>query len=202
MLEINNLRFEIRESSHDEYVLGDEILRDVYEIGEPDVLVDIGAHIGGTALRAAYYGAKVYAFEPSKENYNLLKKNIKLNGLEDKIKARRVAVGTPGTRKLYHHPSNFGCFSFNKDNTTFMTDDFEEVKTISIKDAFMGIKHCDILKIDCEGGETEFYKDIPFEKIDQISMELHGRAEDEDIVKTLSEHYRVERKKDLLICKK
>lgn len=47
-----------------------------------DVLFDVGANIGSYTVLAGIKGVKVYAFEPEAENYTLLLKNMKLNGLE------------------------------------------------------------------------------------------------------------------------
>ena len=49
-------------------------------------VVDVGANIGDTAIYFALKGAKyVYAFKPYPYSYNIAKKNIRLNHLEDKI---------------------------------------------------------------------------------------------------------------------
>ena len=203
LMDIGGLKFYVRNSKHDEVVLGHEILQNVYKIGHPKVVVDIGAHIGGTSCLCAYYGATVYAYEPSKKNFCKLVRNVILNGLEDKVKMFKLGVGTPGKRKLYYHDDNFGCFSLNRNNTLNMVDNWEEVNIISIKDVFKDIDHCDLLKCDCEGGEEEFYMDIPFEKIDQISMEVHRANGIKDY---LSQFYKVEEygtdQDRILVCKK
>jgi FkbM family methyltransferase len=41
--------------------------------------VDVGANVGGYAVRAAARGMKVYAFEPNPDNMSLLKKNAEIN---------------------------------------------------------------------------------------------------------------------------
>ncbi len=49
-------------------------------------IIDCGAYIGDTALIfAEYTDRKIYAFEPNTENYKVLEKTIKINGLENKI---------------------------------------------------------------------------------------------------------------------
>jgi FkbM family methyltransferase len=203
LLDVGDLKFYVRNDKHDEPVLAHELMNNVYKIGQPKVVVDIGAHIGGTTCLCAYSGANVYAYEPSKKNFCKLVRNVRLNGLEDRVKMFKLAIGTPGKRKLYYHDNNYGCFSFNRNNTINMVDDWEEVDTISIKDVFKDIEHCDLLKCDCEGGEEEFYMDIPHEKIDQISMEVHRPNGIKDY---LSQFYKVEEygtdSDKVLICKK
>ena len=40
---------------------------------------DLGANVGAFTCLAASLGAKVYAFEPHPENFQLLEQNVKLN---------------------------------------------------------------------------------------------------------------------------
>lgn len=203
MKDISGLHFEMRPDSWDDHVLGMELIEDCYEIGYPEVMVDIGAHIGGSAIRAASRRATVYAYEPSVFNFHYLKKNIQANGLEDRIKTFNKGVGVSGQRKLYKHDSNYGCFSFNADNVKNMSEEYEVVDIINIKDIFKDISHCDLLKVDCEGAETEFIMDIPVVKIDRVSLELHGRKEDKKIREFLAQHYKVkEERENILICTK
>lgn len=48
---ITGLKVEIRPDSWDETVLTQELLLNVYKVHNPKVVVDIGAHIGGTSMR-------------------------------------------------------------------------------------------------------------------------------------------------------
>ncbi len=64
-------------------------------------IVDAGAYIGDSSIvLARYTDKKVYAFEPSLENFELLNKTINLNNVKDKIVPCMVAldskVGTTG----------------------------------------------------------------------------------------------------------
>jgi hypothetical protein len=63
------------------------------------VFVDVGANIGGYAIRAAKY-CKVYAIEPLPRNYKILKINEKLNNV--KINSFNIAAGNKNEKvKLY-----------------------------------------------------------------------------------------------------
>jgi len=202
IIEHEGIRFIVRQNSWDENVLRDVVSNNCYKIGSPKVFVDIGAHIGGSSLLASKNGAVVYAYEPSLLNFNQLKKNVALNGYDIKIFNKGVSDNT-GKGKLYHHPYNFGCFSLNKDNTTDMQEDGEDADFITIQEVFKDIEHCDILKIDCEGAEERFYRDIPFEKIDVIVIETHRKGT--KIREYLSQFYEVHgvhacRDYSLLIC--
>jgi len=191
--EFEKFKFKIRENFFDENILKGETKHGHYDMPKhPKVVIDIGAHIGGTSILAASLGATVYAYEPEKENFDLLVENVKLNGLEDKIHCFNKGIGNPGERKLYLNNINSGCF--NLYNETGQT---ETVEIISFKQAWEenNIKHCDLLKVDCEGCEYEFIPSIPkewFKKIDQITMELHLKEEDRiGLIEYLRRFYKV-----------
>ena len=177
----------------DKAILAEEMVRNTYRVKQPAMVVDIGAHIGGTALYCANFGAEVHAYEPERENFGLLKKNVEENRLQDKIKIFNLGIsgfGEEKQRKMYLHEGNSGCHSFNSKNAPGMTDELQRVDTISIHDVLKDIEHCDLLKIDCEGAEYEFLRDIPFEKVDRISMELHEGNQIE-MIDFLRKHYDV-----------
>lgn len=179
-------RFKIRKGVWDEQILTGEINPSYYQMPQnPKVVVDIGAHIGGTAVLAASLGAKVYAYEPTQDNFNLLLENIKLNNLEHKIHCVKKGVGNPGKRMIYFSNKNSGMGTFTK-----ISERSEEVEIIGIKEVFKNIKHCDLLKIDCEGAEYEFLEDLPYQKIDNISLELHSGPQ-QKIVDHLRKFYNV-----------
>ncbi len=59
-------------------------------------VIDLGANIGYYALMEAMRvgsSGKVYAIEPVPDNYDLLLRNIKLNGLESIVQGCRLAIG-------------------------------------------------------------------------------------------------------------
>jgi FkbM family methyltransferase len=73
--------------------------------------VDIGANIGYyTLLAARQVGptGRVYAFEPDEENFNLLQKNIQINGYQNVTLSPRAVSSQSGSAKLYLNPLNRG----------------------------------------------------------------------------------------------
>ena len=160
----------------DKAILAEEMIQNTYRVNNPAMVVDIGAHIGGTALYCANLGAEVHAYEPEKENYCLMEKNVFANKLADKIKMFPIAIGNQFEKEdrfLCLHEDNSGCHSFNSKNAPGMGEKKQMVNVIPIQNVFKNIDHCDLLKIDCEGAEYEFLRDIPFDKVGHISMELH-----------------------------
>lgn len=66
-------------------------------LGHPQAgrtLVDIGANLGTTTIPALveHGAAAAIAFEPAPVNFDLLRCNLILNGVEDRVDARRIAI--------------------------------------------------------------------------------------------------------------
>jgi FkbM family methyltransferase len=72
------------------------------------VFVDVGAHVGTTAIAAVHrfgFGSAL-ALEPERENFRLLRANIGLNGLESEVQTFNVAISNRvGTAELKLRPS-------------------------------------------------------------------------------------------------
>ena len=158
-------------------------------------VVDCGANIGMFAIHAARLGAKkVYAFEPIKEIYSVLKKNIALNGLENVIIPINKAVGAELSVVQMNYPSELdGSASIELKRGT-MTQ-MVEVTTI---DAFLKGEEIGFIKMDVEGNEAKAllgaketirkYKPI-------LSFSAYHRPEDKEvlpkIVKSIRPDYEI-----------
>lgn len=201
IVKAKGLKFFVREDTWDDNVIKFEVEQNCYENNTYKTVIDIGAHIGGTAILSASKGATVYAYEPSKENFELLQKNIKLNDLN--IKAFNCGVGKAGKRKLYLDDNNYGQFTLTKGNKG-SNGKYEMVDIISIQEVFKDIDHCDFLKIDCEGAEVEFVFDLSLDKIDKIAIEFHNNEKDQEIINFLLDKYYITKiiNDELLILEK
>lgn len=187
---VHGFWFRYREGSHDAAILRYEMKKNEYKIENPKVVIDIGAHIGGTSILCASGGATVYSYEPEPDNFRFLRANVKMNNLGDRIRCFQRAVGIPGKRKLYLNEENTGSYSLQE-----KTDKSVEVEVVSLKSIFEdnSVEYCDLLKSDCQGGEYEFLWDAPFERIGQVSIELHGEMEKQfEMIEHLKKFYRVE----------
>ena len=75
-----------------------------YELAQSArTVIDVGAHAGFYSLMAGLANprAKVFAFEPMKQVFDSLERNVKLNGLEN-IECFNAAAGaTPGIQEFY-----------------------------------------------------------------------------------------------------
>lgn len=70
------------------------------------VVVDVGAHIGYYTLFAAQKvgpTGKVYAFEPAPSNYDVLMKNVTINGYQNVIPVQKAVCNTQEYSRFFLH---------------------------------------------------------------------------------------------------
>jgi len=141
------------------------------DVKDKDV-VDVGANIGDTAIYFALKGAKhVYAFEPYPYSYNIAKKNIKLNHLEDRITLLNEGCGRSGfvaIKESYENISGTDLKIFKEGKKIRIEDLDEVVRSFNLKHA--------ALKVDCEGCEYDLISNASDEALkafDQIIIEYH-----------------------------
>jgi FkbM family methyltransferase len=92
-------------------------------IRQHNCFFDIGAGVGEYALLAAKAGLTSYAFEPVRQNYEVLRKNIQLNHAQDAIHTFNYGLGdNTGQVLFYFNPVNTGasglCLERNKSLNT------------------------------------------------------------------------------------
>lgn len=79
--------------AHRIYVNEPNTLEWIANFSADDVLFDNGANVGTYSIWAAKTrGTRVYAFEPELQNYEILNKNILVNGLTDRVTAYCLAI--------------------------------------------------------------------------------------------------------------
>jgi FkbM family methyltransferase len=143
-------------------------------------VLDVGAGIGDFSLYAAYGNpnTKVFAYEPFLESYQLLVRNINLNGFENIQPVHSALWRESGILQLDisgGEPLQIMSIDPGEDVDV---QGAAKVKAISLAGVFdqHGIDHFDIIKLDCEGAEYEILMDTSsevFKKIDRIIMEYH-----------------------------
>ena len=132
------------------------------------IFIDIGAWIGPYTLIAASLGMKVYAFEPDKVAFQELKKNIELNRFKYKPQIFNYGLSKLDSRAyLYSNTNDFGksesgLINYKNQQNTKKTqielkNFLQEIDKIKNHNLDNKIK---ILKIDIEGGEFLFEKEI------------------------------------------
>lgn len=149
------------------------------DIKDDELVVDIGANVGGFYEAWKDRFTKWIAVEASKWNCQLYKENTGRD-----VEVQKAVWGKSGeivklqaykTDEDSDTPSgNFGVTGFvNENNKHGWQGDYEEVETISFEDLF-GETEIGLLKIDCEGAEYEFLMEKDLSKIKWITGEFHN----------------------------
>jgi FkbM family methyltransferase len=117
---------------------------------------DLGAYIGDTVYFADKFlkPEVIYAFEPDILNWKILKENIRLNNLENKVKIISFATFSKNGY-LYFNQSEAGSNLTDSNNKNLI-----KVKTVTL-DSFVNqekIKKVDLIKMDIEGAEFDTLK--------------------------------------------
>jgi len=122
------------------------------------VFVDVGAHVGRYTIplaKAVGDGGLVIAVEPHPENYEILVRNIELNGLKNVVAVNKAAYSRVCKLKLYT-ALRHGQHSVVKDHGLgYVIVDAEPVDDILNR---LGVEKVSCVKIDVEGAELEVLK--------------------------------------------
>lgn len=120
------------------------------------VCFDIGANIGFVTLILAKLSGKdgiVYAVEPTKQNYKVLKKNIQLNGYENNVFPDRLAISNKSGKATLYLSGQSNLSSLSR-HDKIIAGQKEEVNTMTIDEYLDGKKLPDMYKMDIEGYEV------------------------------------------------
>jgi len=194
------VHFNVRVNTSDILVIWEIWKAKIYDdirfpIKHDEVVVDIGAHIGGYAVRAARQaqGGCVYAYEASSKNFALLEKNRMTNGAGNLYVFNNAIASQRGEMKFFQPGSNGALGSLMQESDSPM----EIVNAITLFDiiAENKLEHIDHLKIDVEGAEYDILLECPdatLAKVQQIVLEYHefeGHARSyRDLVDCLHAH--------------
>ncbi len=153
-------RLQLRHGTADKGVVKEIFLLDHYRFAldrlKPGgVVVDVGAQIGVFSVYIARRGPHrltVHSFEPMSANHRMLQRNLELNQLNHVTAHNAAVTAEPGKFKLYLSADNTGMHSLYGGGPNF-----EEVEGRAFNTLYesLGIKHCDVLKLDCEGAEHD-----------------------------------------------
>lgn len=144
------------------------------DIRKDDIVIDIGANIGGFSLPASLKSDKVFAVEPIMVEE--LKENIKLN------KANVEVI-----------ESGLGNGNFQEIEWAGIK---KNIKTMTLSEIIDHCGGCDFLKMNCEGAEW-FIKEEEIKNIRRIEMTYHQFKPHQldNLIKMLSKYFVVRTEK-------
>jgi len=189
------LKFKLRAGVHDSSVIIENLWLKGYwryfndkQADNDGVIIDIGGHIGSFCIPAAvnHKQARVLTFEPNKESFDLLCKNIISNELQATITPFNLAVSSGNGEGL---TLEIDATDTGKCHTR-KTDNPNSIATISFREIIINnrVRSCELLKIDCEGYEAPILKSITKEEfsiINKLVVECHGNSDILEIEKIL-----------------
>ena len=151
-------------------------------INPHNLIIDVGANVGGFVKAWGHLSNNWYLVEPSKYNQEEIQKNLK--GFKYKLFKKAVGSQSGKILKLQKYiqgdikkdtPSgNMGTSGFvYEHNSHGWQGDYEEVESINFDD-LTGGKKVEILKVDCEGAEYDFLIGVDLSNVNIITMELHN----------------------------
>ena len=151
-----------------------EIYRFIADKSDP-LIIDCGANIGMSVLyfKAIYPAARIMAFEPDSDNFDMLQRNINANNLT-KIDAVKAAVWKENTTLEFSSSGSQG--------SRIQTDisgkqQLTKVAAVRLADVLSKDK-IDFLKIDIEGAEDVVIHDCAphLHNVKNLFLEYHGTA--------------------------
>jgi FkbM family methyltransferase len=125
-----------------------DMMLPLHFLREDDLFLDIGANIGSyTVLAAGVRRATVWAFEPDPQTLQALKRNLKLNGLDDRVVVHEFALGDRDGEVLFTR----GLDTVNR----VATAEDRTVQAVRVRrlDALIGAYRPSMIKMDVEGYE-------------------------------------------------
>ncbi|HYJ45297.1 MAG TPA: FkbM family methyltransferase, partial [Pyrinomonadaceae bacterium] len=156
---------------------------------EPEIILDIGAHIGSFTVMAAkcFPRARIYSFEPLRQHYDVLVRNSRAGNCQPENSAV------------------VGFFRAEEGHDIYVSSQLERAyrsrqlrNAISVEEMFRSLKlpRIDFLKIDCEQSEVNIFRELDFldriKDISVISGEWHYDTAKNEIRSTVGKTHDVD----------
>jgi FkbM family methyltransferase len=163
----SSLTVALRHSAHDSATLAEVFHRGDYRpgpefaeaIGQPRMIIDLGANIGlfGAFAAPLWPKAAIVGYEPDPDNVAVHMQTIRANGLEDRWRVVGAAAGTHDGQVVLAHGRAMGSFVVETG-----TDPGVPTMGVPMRDVMSELCTADLVKIDIEGGEWEILWDPRF----------------------------------------
>ncbi|WP_442507818.1 FkbM family methyltransferase [Novipirellula sp. SH528] len=159
-----------------------------FMVNPEDIILDCGANVGDVTSKFACSGATIYAFEPNRRCFDILKKrfafmpNVFLlnNGVMDKDCV--LSLSTPDPHASFDSIETTVASTFNEEmlQSSDYTVKRDEVECIDIDKFIRQLgKRVLLMKVDIEGGEIEVLNRLMdtggINLVDHLVVETHER---------------------------
>jgi FkbM family methyltransferase len=191
----------LRELPSDLYTFGDVFEQEVYRnvlrhLPQCSTIIDLGANIGLASLYLAnaYPSARIFAVEPNRENFELMKGNLKDLIRENRCVPIQAAVWSSRralTVDPQWLPDAYNAYRLREQPSRQAALDQVQGFTMEEILASSAFQQVDLLKVDIEGAEVELFRnDLGWlDRVGAIAIEFHGRSRDESgFDQMLTEH--------------
>ena len=151
----------------------DEYRLDALPAGCLDTVIDVGAHVGLFAVKAAVLARRVVAIEPVEGNFRLLAQNVAASRLKNVKCMKACLAERDGTARIFIAGRNDGHSIYGSGSGPA-----ETVPAFTLESVFRNeeVDRCSFLKLDCEGAEYAALFGAPKELLDRIGrivLEYH-----------------------------
>lgn len=157
---------------------------------ENPLIIDIGANTGLFSLRMKelYPKSRIYCYEPFRNNFEQLSRNIQLSNLKEVEMIEKGVGGTTRTEKLFLNKSNLGGHSLYEQEAR--SSEYVSIEIIGIQDLMNTLSsgRIHLMKMDCEGAEYEIIKAINQELASKIEIILFESTESVYDLSELTDH--------------
>ena len=171
---------------------------------EPEVILDIGSNIGTSILffHEQFPAAKIYGFEPHPETFRILQANV---GSIPSVEIFNYGLGAADAKILVEFDGlDFSAFvaKLGSANPPRAATTAEcEIKHAGDLMRSLGLTKVDLIKIDCEGAESDVLTALPDEMLRQCKW-IVGEMHDVSGFKLLSflaPHFDLDLKKQMFV---
>lgn len=174
-IELFGASFEILDGPSFSFLYQEIFVREIYKFKSnttTPVIIDLGANIGVSILyfKKAFPNARIIAFEADPTVFEVLKINLRKQGLHDVELVNKAIWKEKTTLNFQPEGADAGRISSGKTGSTF------EVETEDINELMGQYETVDFLKIDIEGAEVEVLQRMSDElsKVKRIFIEYHS----------------------------
>jgi len=158
------------------------LIKELSNLKENDIFFDVGANLGQFTVPFAKH-TKVYAFEPAKNIYPYLEKNIHINNVAQNVTIIKAIVSDHVGNTEFYQSDESNIFSgilnpeeYNSEWKSVRRDIIPTVTVDSIVDEY-GISKIDWMKVDVEGAEALVIKGsagcLERKLVKNILIEMH-----------------------------